>query len=106
MINTLWINEIIGTSLQGYVESSFDNLVHFLGAPHYRKGHDKIDAEWRLKFADGTIATVYNYKDGTNYLNEKGMAVEDITNWHIGGFSKKAYFKISDLVLSKRIDLN
>ena len=102
-------NKTDGTSLQGYIESSYGNLVHHLGNPHITAQDSvdgKTDAEWSFEFPDGIIATIYNYKDGKNYLKEKGKAVEDITVWHIGGFNKKAYFKIADIVNSKRLDLN
>ena len=100
-------NNTNGTSFQAYIETSYGNLVHHLGNPHITAEESKdgkTDAEWGFKFPDGTIATIYNYKDGPNYLGEKGKAVEDIILWHIGGFNKKAYFKIADILHSKRID--
>jgi hypothetical protein len=102
-------NKTDGTSFQAHLESSYGNLVYHLGNPHITAKENvdgKTDAEWNFEFTDGTIATIYNYKDGKNYLGEKGKAVEDITVWHIGGFDKKAYFKIADIVNSKRLDLN
>ncbi len=98
-------NNTNGTSFQAYIETSYGNLVHHLGNPHITAEESvdkKTDAEWGFKFPDGTIATIYNYKDGKNYLGEKGKAVEDIILWHIGGFNKKAYFKIADIIHSKR----
>ena len=83
-------NDCNGTGLRGYVKTSYKNLVSKLGKPYVWFEHDKVDVEWCFKFPDGTIATVYNYKDGKNYLGEKGKAVEDITNWHIGGNNNKS----------------
>tara|TARA_B110000285_G_C14782461_1_gene449201 strand:+ start:321 stop:629 length:309 start_codon:yes stop_codon:yes gene_type:complete len=94
-----------GTCLQGRIESSYGNLVHHLGNPHITAEDNKTDVEWGFKFSDGTIATIYNYKDGKAYLGEKGKSLQDITYWHIGGFSKKAYLKIQNIIESKRIDL-
>lgn len=72
-----------GTSLQGYVEAptKFETLVSVFGEPE--GGSDKTLAEWVVRFEDGTIATIYDWK---NY----GMRREDITSWHIGGHSKRA----------------
>ena len=78
-------NNTNGTSFQAHIETSYGNLVHHLGNPHITAEESKdgkTDAEWGFKFPDGTIATIYNYKDGKNYLGEKGKAVEDIILWH------------------------
>lgn len=74
-----------GTCLQGFISVPYDMLVKVLGEPHSDGDGYKIDAEWILKFNNGTVATIYNYKDGPNYLGESGTPVEDIVDWHIGG---------------------
>jgi len=77
---------VCGTSLDGYVTRTLAEMVEAFGEPHrHVEGGDKTDAEWVLRFDDGTIATIYNYKDGKNYLGDEGLAVEDIAEWHIGG---------------------
>jgi len=76
-----------GGSLQGYINISYAKLVEALGEPGESDGY-KTDAEWSVEFVGGDIASIYNYKDGRNYLGEEGLAVEDITEWHIGGTSK------------------
>ena len=75
-----------GTCLQGYIEADHKLLVKLFGKSH---NHDdyKSDAEWYLDTPYG-IATIYNYKDGKNYLGDEGDAIEDITEWHIGGTNK------------------
>jgi len=77
------------TSLQGYVRVSYARLVKSFGKPLKGDGY-KTDAEWVLKAPDGTIATIYNYKDGKAYLGRKGKPVSKITDWHIGGKKKAA----------------
>ncbi|MBC8489586.1 MAG: hypothetical protein H8D45_26510 [Bacteroidetes bacterium] len=76
-----------GTSFRGYIQVDYDTLVKVFGEPHYRDGY-KTDAEWAFDF-DGVIGTIYNYKDGKNYLGADGLETKDIVNWHIGGFSNK-----------------
>lgn len=80
-----------GTSLQGYIDIDYEELVEFFGEP--MDAEYKVDAQWILVFEDGSVATIYNYKDGPNYLGEDaGMLIDswaDITeknrDWHIGG---------------------
>lgn len=78
-----------GSHLQGYIDVSYDELASLFGQPHDSDG-DKSDAQWDLQFADGTVATIYNYKDGKNYCGSSGTPKQDITRWHIGGFTKQA----------------
>lgn len=86
-----------GTHLQGQIETSYANLVEKLGDP-LTGDWEKTDAEWNLRFADGTIATIYNYKDGINYNGSDGMPVEEITDWHVGGYNKKAFFLVREYI--------
>ena len=84
------IHDISGTALQGEITETYANLVNVFGHPHHDGDGYKTDAEWDLKFDDGTIATIYNWKNGVNYLYNEGLQVEDITEWHIGGTNKRA----------------
>jgi hypothetical protein len=86
--------EWIGGSLQGYIDISYAELIEKLGAPSENFDDYKSDAEWTLKFEDGTGATIYNYKTGKNYCGAEGLETEDIRDWHIGGESKKAVEKV------------
>ena len=79
-----------GTYLQGYIHVPFSKLVKIFGEPKRVRGEGcKVDAEWQIEYPDGYVATIYNYKDGVNYLGENyGIHVEDITEWHIGGHNQ------------------
>ena len=86
-----------GTCLQGYVDVSYAKLVEVFGKPHSKGDEYKVDAEWVVKFEDGTLATIYNYKTGKNYLGKKeGQAVKNIRDWHVGGFKKEAAVRVSE----------
>lgn len=74
------------TSLQGYVTTTYADLVGCFGEPTCDGDGYKVDAEWIITFADGVVATIYNYKDGKNYCGEEGLDVEDIREWHVGGY--------------------
>ncbi len=92
----------MGTGLLDAINISYRRLVELFGEPdHYQPDPDdnfisKVDAEWMLQFDDGTVATIYNYKNGENYLAEDGVPVEYITDWNIGGCNRKA----ADLVIN------
>ena len=85
-----------GTFLQGYIKASYDQLVKAFGEPHDPNGDNyKTDVEWAFEFADGTIATLYNWKNGKNYLGEaEGLELNDIYEWNVGGNSDKAVAKL------------
>lgn len=80
--------DIRGNGLAGYLDATYDEIVAEIGAPERYEEHGlKIDAEWRVCDAARKLGgfTIYNYKDGPNYLGKDGTPVEQITEWHIGG---------------------
>lgn len=82
-----------GTSLQGYVTVPFSKLVAIFGEPGESDGY-KVAFEWDLKFADGTVATVYDWKRTNLYDGDLPEPAElrstDWSEWNIGGRSKRA----------------
>lgn len=70
-----------GTSLQGVFDDSLsiDELTFALGIEPVRCFEAKITVEWILKFDDGLIATIYDYKGH---------------RWHVGGHSKTAFTRV------------
>ena len=95
-------NNMDGTHLVGEVETTYKNLVEKFGPPHFVAsdfGDKKIDAEWSLRFQEtNDVVTIYNWKDGKNYLGNEGDEVEDIKNWHIGGYSSKVVPMIKEVI--------
>lgn len=81
------------TWLQGRIAATYDELTDLFGRPQLLDG-DKVDAEWRIKYEDGTVATIYNWKNGPNHLGSEGTPVEQINEWHVGGTTKSAYDKV------------
>jgi len=86
-----------GCGLVGAIDADFDALVKLFGEPTKGDGY-KTDAEWHIVFDDGTIAVVYNWKDGKNYLGASGKEVDTIAQWHVGGKSSKALYHVYDLL--------
>lgn len=86
-----------GSSGQGHIETTYSLLVAAFGQPYNEDTH-KSDAEWEVIFDDGTYATIYNYKNGKNYLGECGLSPRQITTWHIGGTSKLAVERVEEVL--------
>jgi hypothetical protein len=88
-----------GTCLQDYVTVGYKTIVERYGPPTTSDGY-KIDAEWIIEWDDGQVGTLYNWKNGKNYLGENGTPVERIKEWNIGGKSKIAGKRIRDDLLN------
>jgi len=85
-------HNINGTHLQGYIKTTYNRLVEAFGEP--QEGFDKSTAEWSVRFSDGTLATIYDYR-------------EDFTphypyDWHIGGHKPQAVLLIAEVLKSKK----
>ena len=84
-----YINDIrtdsSGTSGKGGFVCKYETLVRVLGEP--LKGSDdfKTQAEWNIEYKDGTITTIYDWKQGKGYLGEQGIEPEDVVEWNVGG---------------------
>jgi hypothetical protein len=86
-------SEINFSCLQGYVNTTYDNLVKTFGEPTLRDG-DKTTVEWQLKFYNGDVVTIYDYNQWdtpTGYYD-----------WHIGGFNKNAQYLVEKALFFKR----
>jgi len=91
-----------GGSLQSQIDITYDELVEILGEPNAETDGYKTDAEWNFEF-DGVPFSIYNYKDGVNYLGlADGLPVEFITDWHIGGENKQKAEELRDFLLEHR----
>jgi hypothetical protein len=90
-----------GTHLQSYIDISYAEIVDALGEPQDSDGY-KVDAEWTIEDEDGTVATIYNYKDGHNYNGAAGLSVEEIRDWHIGGHDEKAVLLVNRVLVKER----
>lgn len=87
------------TSLKGSITITYAKLVERYGEPCESAGY-KSDAEWDIEWEDGVIGTIYNWKNGKNYLGDEGEEVEDITDWNIGGYKEIVVKRISDDLLN------
>lgn len=84
-------NRRSGTSFRGHLYAQYDQLVIAFGKPYESDVHDtKTDVEWVISTPHG-VATIYNYKNGVQHLGTKGLAAEQICEWHIGGRNDQTY---------------
>jgi hypothetical protein len=74
--------------LQGYVKTTYANIVTFLGDP--QKSGDKVNAEWVIKFENGRVATIYDWKEPS--------IPKDEYEWHIGGYGDSVVYLVGDLL--------
>lgn len=89
--------QISGTCLQGNVVCDYWTLVNIFGNPEGMYDNFKSDAAWDVSI-NGVVCTIYNYKDGKNYLGAQGLDKEEITDWHIGGKTRKSAALVNALV--------
>jgi predicted dehydrogenase len=75
-----------GTSLKGYLETTYDRLVELFGEPKKGSADGKTTCEWLLEFEDGTVATIHDWKVESTPKN--------LYNWSVGGHS----YKVLDLL--------
>jgi len=89
-------------SLQGYLYADYDDLVKLLGEPHSEGDGYKTDAEWCIEFSDGTVATIYNWKNGRNYTGAD-VSLNSIKTWNVGGRNDRAHRLVSNLFRLRQI---
>ena len=85
-------SNINGTSLQGYVEATYSELVAVFGAPSYGpddEDSDKVTCAWELELENGIVATIYDWKEE--------RTPRDNHRWHIGGYNPVAATLITSI---------
>ena len=88
---------INGTHLQGYIKADYSKLRGMLGESH-SDGY-KTDWSWDIEFEDGTVATIYNWKNGPNY-GAVGVTPDMVKKWHVGGHNSRAVEKVKKILLT------
>ena len=70
-----------GTSLQGYINATYSQLLDALGKPTYDEpsGDDKVQVEWVVEF-EGDIFTIYDWKTGSREYTEN-----ELKTFNVGG---------------------
>ena len=91
-----------GTRLMGHLERvDFYRLIEVFGRPHNSDEY-KSDAQWDIEFDDGLVATIYNWKNGLNYVGaigkHHGKQLTDMTEWNVGGKDPKVVDRLMSML--------
>ena len=80
------------TGFKGYVIAHYDELVGAFGKPDDGPDgdFDKVTCCWRLQFEDGTIASIYDWKEHSTPFYRY--------DWHIGGHDSNAIDRIHEVL--------
>ena len=77
------------TQLQGYIQGTRRELERAFGAPAIIGADgDRTTTHWAIEFADGTVATIYDWKRGTTPTTDEHVS------WNIGGMGIAANIKV------------
>jgi hypothetical protein len=74
-------NQACDTSLKGYINATYKQLVAVLGEPTFSdaSGDDKTQVEWVVKFGNSYF-TIYDYK-----TYDREYTLNELDEFHIGG---------------------
>lgn len=91
-----------GTSFHGATfNATLADLQVILGAPNSGGDHhDKVQNEWELELEDGTIFSVYDWKEYRRYTDKETI------EWHIGGMNQKDTFVAQDTLIEALDTMN
>jgi hypothetical protein len=83
--------------LRGYITTTFDELVKCFGEPnHDGDGGHKVSFEWAIQFADGTYATIYDWK--LSPCDRLAVRNGRLHSFNIGGFNSDAVIKVHEAI--------
>ena len=88
------------SSLRGHIQTTLANLIDVFGEPTRFGEGDKVTVQWEVRFDNGIVATIYDwkrYKLGTPGLHES-------EEYNIGGFDFDAVTLVRE-ALQKRVSL-
>jgi hypothetical protein len=85
------IDLLVGTSLQGYIKATRQEIEDAFGEPLSFLNEDKVTTQWAF-IINGHVATIYDYKEVT------APTQYQVYNWHIGG-----HVNTLPLLISKKV---
>jgi hypothetical protein len=96
--------DLVGTHLQGELQIPFSRVVAIFGEPGEADQY-KVAFQWAITFADGTVASIYDYKASSLYDDDQPtpeqMRANEFDDWHIGGKTPRALELVREALTSK-----
>jgi hypothetical protein len=86
--------DINGTYLQGEVMATRKELISVFGNPTEYPEGDKVTTEWCIKFDNGLVASIYDWKR----YEQGAPELDEIYDWHIGGTSVDVVSLVKDAI--------
>ena len=84
-----------GSFFVGELAIPFGVLNRIFGKPDTAYDADgKTDAHWSIRFTDGAVCAIYNYKTGRSYLGPSAPATADLTHWSVGAHERATYTRL------------
>jgi hypothetical protein len=81
-------DDMYGGHLVGYVETTYAKLVECFGPPPPSGPERKITAMWQIAFEDGTVASVYDWKEGKTPIQAY--------DWSVSGENNEAVLRVAE----------
>lgn len=86
-----------GTSFHGHtITATYNELVEALGGPPQYTNGDKSNYDWTCETNDGTVFTVYDWKEYRKFGDDETI------EWHIGANtptdSSQAFFELIEFI--------
>ena len=74
------------------ISTSYEAIIYYFALPisDFNKTFPQ-DWEWRIKFSDGKVAVISNWKNGPNYTENRKISPNNINKWRVYGSSKKVF---------------
>jgi hypothetical protein len=95
--------EISGTSLQGYLTATFDEIADVFGPPVRIYG-DKTTCEWDIEFRVMTPdGEDFDYVTATIYDWKMAPTIHSNYRWHIGGRNYQAVECVEKMMANKKL---
>ena len=90
--------------LVGYMVATRQHIESVFGQPTYDKLSDdtKVTTEWVIRFDDGTIARIYDYKR----YEQGAPKLDEVYEWHIGSSTNTAVPLVGSAILKDISDFD
>lgn len=101
VIKSLNSADVNMTSFQGSFDATYAAVVAVFGEPQEADEY-KVAYEWIVEFKDGTVSTIYDWKETSLYDESlpPPSALKDgrVVNWHIGGHNRASVIPVLQLM--------